>query len=342
MRIKDCKDLLRRMFQHPRPMAICLSGPPGTGKTDTPRQVAEELGADYIALHPVLMDESELIGLGFPSADKKSAEHLPFGYLQQMIDASKLTVVSFEDMITARQSVQAACMQLILDRRVQGKKISPFVRFVLTTNRASDKSGGYGGLLEALKLRMAQLIELDVTVADWLEWAESDAGNMPAVLTSFIRWTGAESLFNFKASGNMEMSPCPRTVANVGYLLDMGLPTDETVQYEIFKSACGAAFAAKFSGFLKIYRALPDIQLVLTNPDSVPIPGSADIKFAMCGYYQEKATVHTFANIYKYMKRLGQEFLAFFMQSVIRRKPELSNLPEYQQWVKAFADNQSK
>ena len=64
-----------------------------------------------------------------------------------------------DDLGQAPMSVQAAAMQLILARRINGFKISDKVIFMAATNRREDKAG-VTGILEPVKSRFAWIVEL--------------------------------------------------------------------------------------------------------------------------------------------------------------------------------------
>src|SRR5438105_5983575 len=114
---------------------VLIKGKPGIGKSDIVEQVQVKTGFEYILTHPVVSDHTDFKGLPFANKEFTKADFLPYGDLHQMIHADKPTIVFLDDLGQAPISVQAACMQLLLARRINGHKISKHVTFVAATNR---------------------------------------------------------------------------------------------------------------------------------------------------------------------------------------------------------------
>ena len=114
-----------------------LVGSPGVGKTEIVQQVAASLGVRCIVTHPVVDDPVDYKGLPgiVPSESGPRAEFLPFGDLAQLMSASEPTLVLMDDLGQATPAVQAAIMQLVLARRINGHAISEHVTFAAATNR---------------------------------------------------------------------------------------------------------------------------------------------------------------------------------------------------------------
>ena len=75
-----------------------------------------------------------------------------------------------DDLGQAPPAVQAAAMQLILARRINGSLVSDEVCFVAATNRKNDKAG-VARILEPVKSRFAAIVELTPCVEEWATWA---------------------------------------------------------------------------------------------------------------------------------------------------------------------------
>ncbi len=73
--------------------------------------------------------------------------------------ATKLTACFIDDLGQATPAVQAAAMQLILARTLNGHRVSDHVVFIAATNRRTDRAG-VSGILEPVKSRFATLVEL--------------------------------------------------------------------------------------------------------------------------------------------------------------------------------------
>lgn len=310
-------------------LPVLLKSKPGCGKSDMVEQVCEDLKVDLIISHPVVSDPTDFKGLPFASGGE--AHFLPFNDLKRLIDATKSTVFFMDDLGQAPAAVQAACMQLILARRINGFKVSDHVTFIAATNRKEDKAG-VSGILEPVKSRFSTIIELEVNTDDWVRWALGK-GNMPTELIAFIRFR-PELLDDFKPTKDIVNSPSPRTIAYVGKWQRVGIPAG--LEYEIFKGAAGEAFAAEYKAFLDIYNSLPNIDQIFLNPDKVPVPIEPAVLYAVSGALASKINDTNAGNAFTYIKKLPAEIGVACVKDTVTRSPKITNTRPFIDWA---ADN---
>ena len=295
MRATALKSVLSACIAARKP--VLIKGAPGVGKSDIVSNAAREAGAELIIFHPVVSDPTDFKGL--PGIVNDKAEFLPYGELRKLLDATTPTIGFFDDLGQAPMSVQAAAMQLLLAREINGHKISDFVTFVAATNRREDKAG-VSGLLEPVKSRFATIVQLDVDVDDWINWALNE--NLPVEVIGYIK-NRPEMLHKFAASADLVNSPSPRTVANLASLFEMKLPQE--VELEVYTGAVGEPFAAEFLGFVKVYRDMIPPDMILLDPDNVAIPTNKPaVMYALCLALARKATENNFDRILRFSNRL--------------------------------------
>lgn len=308
-----------------------IKGAPGVGKTSLVEQACRDTKARLIVTHPAVSDPTDYKGLPFPGQDGK-AHFLPFGELAEIMEAKEPTVYFLDDLGQSSEAVQKSVMHLILARRVNGHKVSDHVTFIAATNRREDKAG-VTGMLEPVKSRNKTIIELEVNVQDWIWWALGN--NMPSELVSFARYKPA--LFDkFEATKDLTNSPSPRTVANVGDLQNAGLPKD--LEFEVFKGAAGEGFAAEYTGFLRVYRDLPDIDGIILKPDQAKVPTDAATLYALSGALGVRINDETITPILKYVKRLPPDIGVVTVRDALVRKPEIQHTKAYSQWASENAN----
>jgi len=313
--------------------SVLLKGAPGTGKTALVYLAAAMAKAEVILSHPAVDDPVDY--KGFPYIidlidGTKAATFLPFGNLRRAIEAKGPTVYFMDDLGQAAPAVQAAAMQLLLARKINGHDVSKFVTFMAATNRKKDKAG-VSGILEPVKSRFRTIVELVPDVSDWVEWALK--AGVPTELIHFIRWRN-ELLFKFEPTSDLTNSPCLRTVENVGHILGWGLP--KNMEYTAFAGAAGEGFATEFSAFLDIHRDLPDPDWVLMNPTLVDIPSIEDkpsVLYALCAAVSSKASHNNMERFVTLANRFPDDFSVMMMRDALIKDETLKETRGYIEWV---------
>lgn len=309
---------------------VLIKGAPGIGKTDIVHKVCKKLGYNLIIFTPVIDSPIDYKGLG--AIVNGRAVFLPYGNLEQLIDAKKPTVAFFDDLGQAPAAVQSAVMQLIWggsEKRgsLNGKVISDHVRFVAATNRREDKAN-VNGILEPVKSRFTSIVELEVDANDWIKWAEKK--KMPKQLIHYIQWR-PEMLFKFKATKDIENTPSPRTVAAVGRIINKKLPKE--MLFEAVKGAAGHSFATEFTGFLRVYKELPTIKEILNNPSGCKIPDQIEAKFAAMGMVLDAVDKNNIGKFITFLDRLGNEVTTATMKLCSMKKPDVCKTSVYVEWA---------
>ncbi|HEY5137777.1 MAG TPA: ATP-binding protein, partial [Methylococcales bacterium] len=283
MKTSECIPFLEFMFEHR--MAVLITGKPGIGKTDVVIQATRNLKYKLIIKHPVVDDPTDYKGM--PWVIDGKAVFLPFGDLYDLIYANEPLVVLFDDLGQASPAVQAAVMQLLLARSLNGHKISDFVTFVACTNRRQDNAA-VSGILAPVKSRFKAIVELEYNAEAWINWAITH--NMPTSLVSFIQFR-PNILADAVDSKEIVNVAGPRTAESVGLLMNNGITNfSDAIKYEAIKGAAGQAFAIEFTAFLKYIENLPAISLIFSDPVNTKLPTDIGSQYALVGAIADKLT----------------------------------------------------
>jgi len=329
----NSKDLLRVVEASiVSKQSLLIIGPPGIGKTDIMSQACHNAGADLIVTHPAIADPTDY--KGFPAkVNETEAGFLMYGDLLRLIRADKPTVCFIDDLGQALPSVQNALMQLIWGGRLNGYKVSEHVVFMAASNRKGDKSNVMG-ISEAVKTRFTSIIELHVDTDSWINWALSHG--VSAEMIAFIKWA-PDMLLKHAPTTDIVNSPNPRTVVNADNHYKFG--HIDRLAYELIKGAVGEEFAVKFTGFIKVFKSLPDIDALINDPLNAMVPGSdkGDIMYAICSALAFKANKKNFDNIVLYCNRLPDEFAIFCILSATKKNSELMACSEFLNWARRNA-----
>jgi hypothetical protein len=307
-----------------------LVGAPGVGKTATVEQLAEDLGYDLIVTHPVVDDPTDYKGM--PAVvdhnGERSAQFLPFGDLWKMIEAKRDTIVFMDDLGQAPPAVQAAIMQLVLARRINGHAVSEHVRFLAATNRREDRAA-VTGLITPLLDRFTTVLPFDFDLEDWIRWGLQN--EMPAPLMGFARFK-PDLIGKFEATKKMEKNPTPRSLAGMGRLLNLGIE-----EHAALSGATGEAFATEFIAFYNTYKELPDRAEIYLNPDGVPVPDRADVLYALMGSLAHGANGQNFEQTVRYLNRCPAEFSVLCVKDSLARTSELKSSRAFIEWATSHA-----
>lgn len=331
---------------------ILCCGMPGSAKTDTNKQavaIIKDIAngevynspmspiitatinkrSDYwrkiklMILHPVVSDTVDYKGFPFINSEGE-ADFVPFSYLKEMINADYPLVVFWDDIGQAPSGVQAALMQILLERAVNGKKISNEVRFIAATNRRKDNAG-VSNIITPLLNRFSSIIDMEVDANDWCKWALNNG--MPLELVSFIRFQ-PDLLSTFTASKDIKNFASPRSIAELGQWINEGV-----IDNEVWVGCVGEAFAVTFAAFYKHFRSLANIpDQVFNNPNSAPIPDKVDVLYALCAVLTKRVNDVNVDNLFKYIGRIKKEFGTVIVSGIIATKPELQQTKAFINW----------
>lgn len=306
-------------------LKVLIVSAPGCGKTDIVTASAAEAGAELVIMHPAVSDPVDFKGL--PALVNGHAEFLPYGQLRKLTEATKLTVCFIDDIGQSPHAVQAALMQLIQQREIDGQKLSEHVVFCGATNDSSHMAGVMS-ILEPVKSRWHTIVHLEPDQNEWVRWAQRN--NLREEIIAFVLFRGMSALHDFKATRDLTNSPSPRTVANAASLFAAGL-----YSHDILSGACGEAWAGEFLAFLSVYRSLPDPDDCIANPTTAKVPSSEDAStlYAIAVALSLRATKANLANVNAYLKRLPKEHEVFAIKDALAREAELQDSPAFTNWA---------
>ena len=323
MRAKELSEFLEFAVKNQFP--VLIKGRPGIGKSDIVAQAAVKAGAKLIISHPVVSDPTDYKGLPFVVDGK--AIFLPFGELENLIAAKEPTIFFLDDLGQAPPSVQAACMQLLLARRINGHKVSDSVTFLAATNRREDKAA-VSGILEPVKSRFASIIELDFNLEDWIKWAYQNG--MPSELISFLQFRPT-MLTDAKLSRDIVNSPSPRTMSYIGKMQNAALPQD--LFFEAVKGAAGEVFAVEYNGYIQLYASLPTINEIIADPEYARLPDNIGSKYALIGMIADEMKINNITPLMRYLKRMPEELAMACVKNAWTKNPSIASTMEFIQWA---------
>lgn len=332
-----------------RPLMIW--GPPGVGKSMVTLETAEQIAAameltfkphttevgdndfGYIDIRALLFEPTDLRGLPYLGEDGFAAWALP-----SFLPKSGRGIIIIDELPAAAPAMQAALYQLLLDCRL-GDYVLPKGWFIVGAgNRESDRAVAHK-MPTALASRMIHL-EYMVDTDAWVKWALK---NCRMEVVQWIRFRKGANLHDFdpKKATVERTFPCPRTWEMVSDILEMGLPP--VVERSMIVGTIGEGDGAEFCGFLKVWRDMPNPDLVLMDPQKAKVPTAGDAVYALVGALVTRVNEANWDSYLAYMARIteatGQEELEIFgVTEAFRAHPELAETRAGADWQVNHAD----
>jgi hypothetical protein len=329
---RDVVPFLTKMFGARYP--VLLTGGPGCAKTSLVEEAAEAAKFDCVTMHPVVSDPTDVKGLPCIGKHGDEAVFLPFGQFKKLLTATVPTLAFMDDLGHAPPAVQASYMQLFLARAINEHKISEHVTFVAATNRKQDKAG-VTGILEPVKSRFHTIIPIGVDVDDWIQWGLKN--DMPPDLLAFNKWR-PNLLADFQPSSEIINSPCPRTVANLGNMVNL---FGQTITFTMMAGAVGPGYAREYEAFRTIHRHLPSPDLCFANPGTVEIPprDKPDMRFAFFSTLAYHVSAKTSKAFFKLISRVDEGEYGSLAVDIAKVKfPKIVSTREFAVWAQENTD----
>jgi ATPase family associated with various cellular activities (AAA) len=319
MRPSDVTKALAALIPTRRP--IYLWGAPGVSKSSLVRQATESLNLDLVDVRATLLDPVDLRGL--PRIDGDTAIWLPPAFLPRF----GAGVLFLDELAQAAPLVQSACLQLTLDRRIGEYELPESWSVVAASNRSEDRAGTHR-LISPLLNRFVHL-DLEVSPEDWQRWAVT--AGVAAEVRAFLQYRPG-LLAQFDPASNPRAFPTPRSWQ---FVSDVLARTPGELLHPVIAGCVGDGPAAEFLGFLRLYRELPDLDQVLTRPDSAVVPREPAVLYALVGALVERcrADQAPLTSFVKYALRLPEEFAVLALRDALAVNPKLVALPAVQQWI---------
>jgi hypothetical protein len=320
---------------------LMLWGAPGIGKSNVVEQIASDLGATLIDIRLSQYDSVDLRGI--PSVDKElhmttwnAPATLPFvgnPAFDNPANKDKLIMLFLDELLQALPAVQSVAFQLVLDGKAGEHTLLPNVRVLAASNRETDKAGT-NRMLTPLANRFTH-IEMVPTLDPWCDWAW--AHNIDPRLVAFVRFR-PDLLTTFDSTKNEKVFASPRTWAYVDRFLKQKLSFD--ILSAMVHGSVGSGPATEFMAFLDVWEDMPNIDGILMNPDSAPVPPASKpgTMFAVCAALSQRADKGNLGNVCVYLDRLPAEYAVRCIKDATKRKLELHSTKAFNQFVTKYSD----
>ncbi len=305
-----------------------LWGAPGVGKSDVAAQTFAKLNLPMIDVRAVLLDPVDLRGLPMVDATNATAKWATPDFLPRVDRDGPVGGLFLDELNAAPPSTQAACFQLILNRRL-GEYVMPAGwRIGAAGNRQGDRSAAQR-MPSALANRFAH-IDADPDIATWR--AHANATGVDPLVVAFLAFR-PELLHKMEGS-DLRAFPTPRSWTQVAKVA--GKAPDD-LRGALVAGLVGDGPAGEFESFVRLYRTLPPIASIIADPKGAIVPTEPATLYAVAIALGRYATRANLSAILTYAKRLPKEFSIVLMLDAVKRDPTLLETPDFVGWAR---DNQ--
>jgi hypothetical protein len=301
---------------------VHIWGAPGVGKSQIARRVADDLGFAFLDVRALQLDPVDFRGL--PRIAENATEWVP----PKFLPTAGKGILFLDELTSAPQMTQAACYQLVLDRKL-GEYILPDGWVVIAAGNQASERGVHFSMPRPLRNRFVHL-HLDADITDWCRWAVS-SGVRPEII-AFLRFK-PDLLHDGDATLDQNAWPTPRSwemASNVlnGASKQTGSAKAE-IEAQLLEGTIGPATTAEFVGFLRLFRQLPSIDEILLNPETAPLPDDPSAQIAIATALGRAMSDQSITKGVKYLNRMPTEMRVLTMRDAAARDRAITHTPEF-------------
>lgn len=275
----SAKSSITHAIRKKRP--IFLWGPPGIGKSDIVRQIADRINAHVIDVRLSLWDPTDIKGIPYfdPTVGKMvwgAPSELPD---EEMSNKYENIILFLDEMNSAAPAVQAAAYQLILNRKVGTYTLPDNVMIVAAGNRESDKGVTYR-MPAPLANRFVHL-EMTHSFDDWFQWAVDNGIHKDVV--GYLTFS-KKDLYDFDPKSPSRSFATPRSWAFVSELIEDDI--DDSTTTDLVSGSIGEGLAVKFMAHRRVAASMPNPEDILAGKvkdmESKEISAMYSLTVALC------------------------------------------------------------
>lgn len=303
---------------------------PGIGKSQIVKQIAEEWNCKIIDVRLSTCTPEDLTGL--PKLTDTEAKFVPFNIFPTEsydLGSHKGVILFLDEFNSCSRSVAAAAYRLVLDREVGQYKLHPKCAIVCAGNRTEDNAitTELGTALTSRLIHIYMKPDLKV----WLEEVAYPNKYDPRIM-AFLSFN-KDNFCNFDPEAeSSEAYACPRTWEFANKLIyNRDLDPEDTI---LLSGTLGGSVATDFIAFTEVFKEIPDVKEIVSNPESVELVTKQNIKYALVSALISQSTVKNIENIITYLDRYNETTLMnLYLKAVRAREPKVLQCPKFTQAV---------
>jgi hypothetical protein len=153
--------------------SLLIEGRAGTGKSSIIKDWAKKKGFEIVDIRLINYSIGDFV-LKVPEEKERLLLNLYNEWIEKLSKAEKPLILLLDEIDKADPSIQRMAYQIILDKEVEGKKLSPEVFIIAIQNSTED--GDFNDLKREKPLwdRFIFRVSLDFNEKEWLNWAREN------------------------------------------------------------------------------------------------------------------------------------------------------------------------
>ena len=314
-----------------------VASSPGMGKSDIIRDIAKLFSLKVIDFR---VSQCEPVDMqGFPGTIddvnnkflKRMIFHIPEYFpieTDKVPDGYHGWLLFLDEFNSGTKQTEAAAYKLILDRLVGQYKLHPRCLIAaagnLTTDRAivNTQSTATTSRLNHYRMRVDHKV--------WVDWA--NANEIDHRIISLIKFK-PELLHRFDTSTNELTFPCPRTWEFASKVIS-GAETIDHINKIRLAGTVGEGAAVELATYSEIYKNLPTIEQILSNPKSGwKVPKEPSEQYAVTTMLAHNSTPDNIDKLILAINRLPVDFQVITFKDIYKRTPVLKGHPVITEWI---------
>lgn len=302
---------------------VLALGMPGIGKTEIPKGVAERLGIGFKRLVVPQYDEVDFRGVPEVNERKRTVFY-PTEELPHADRDGAVGILMADELPSGKPGVQVIWHQL-MDSGTLGTlyKLPPGWIIMATGNR--DEDGAFVHTLPTTVRRRTAVYTLEPNFEDWKKWALDSQQIEPEILSFLNKNPNEFIIFDpDKPSTNYAL---PSTWHKLARYIRALKRRSETPGLEGVLARVGEGAGAKFHGWYKIWKEVPDIDAILAGTEK-KIPEKMDIQWCvvsslttkMIALEKDKSLIPSIKNALAYINQMTSDIVMAFLNDIMNTK----------------------
>ena len=271
--------------------SVMLWGPPGVGKSQGVREIAEEIrkktGKKVIItdVRLLLFNPVDLRGIPTANEDKTLAVWLKPKIFQMDNSSDVVNILFLDEISAAPPSVQSAAYQITLDRMVGEHKLPENCIIIAAGNRVTDKSVAYN-MPKALANRLCHF-EIKSDVNSWHDWAIKNG--IHKYVVGFIEYNSS-ALIKFSSSDTDLAFATPRSWEMVSNVFNNISENIDDV-YSIICGCIGHYMAYNLKNWISLYNGMPSVEAIFLGK-KINVPKTEELQIVLRSEMVDYARKH--------------------------------------------------